>query len=222
MKDITENELKMGQQFKDRQPMRQRIDNLSQIVEAYQTGAFAENKADAIRWARSLGFDINDTDTANPAAFQKFRKNSINNVIEQAKSLAGPIAFKELDLIGKANTDADMEPDAVVSLLGDAKGMLNYEDAFYKDYAKWRRNNKQNPYPDFDFNIDWVENNPTSKYVEAAKKDVAALGQKLPNDPSKAVHGQKYILTRPGAFGPHYWDAKKQQFFRSKPAPLED
>jgi hypothetical protein len=222
MENITENELKMGQQFKDRQPMRQRIDNLSQIVEAYQTGAFAENKADAIRWARSLGFDINDTDTANPAAFQKFRKNSINNVIEQAKSLAGPIAFKELDLIGKANTDADMEPDAVVSLLGDAKGMLNYEDAFYKDYAKWRKNNKQNPYPDFEFNIDWVEKNPTSKYVDAAKKDVAALGQKLPNDPSKTVHGQKYILTRPGAFGPHYWDAKKQQFFRSKPAPLED
>lgn len=222
MENITENELKMGQQFKDRQPMRQRVDNLSQIVEAYQTGAFAENKADAIRWARSLGFDINDTDTANPAAFQKFRKNSISSVIEQAKSLAGPIAFKELDLIGKANTDADMEPEAVVSLLGDAKGMLNYEDKFYKDYAKWREANPQDPYPDFRFNIGWVENNPTSKYVEAAKKDVAALGQKLPTDPSKAVHGQKYILTRPGAFGPHYWDAQKQQFFRSKPAPLGD
>lgn len=218
---VTDNEMKMASQFKERQPVKQRFDNLIKIVEAYQTGAFAEFKQDAIRWARGLGFDIKETDTANPEAFQLFRKNAVSSVIEQAKGLSGPIAFKELDLIGKANVEATMEPGAVAALLAEGKGLLNYEDQFYKDYAAWRRNNRDNPYPDFDFNIGWVERNPTGRFIEDEKKNVAALGQRLPGrDPSAYTHGQKYIIRQGNAFGPAFWDAKRQGFSRTKPEPL--
>lgn len=223
MEAITENEMKMGQQFKERQATKQRFDNLVKIVEAYQTGAFAEFKQDAVRWARGLGFDINDTDTADPEAFQKFRKNAINEIIGQAKGLAGPIAFKELDLIGKGNVDAPMEPGAVASLLADGKGLLNYEDQYYKDYASWRKENPNDPYPDFNFNVGWVEKNPTQRYITEARKDIAALGEKLPREEAKLVHGQKYIIRNAeGGFTPRWWDAKTKTLELKKPAPLGD
>ena len=222
MKAITDNEMKMSADFKARAAVKQRFDNLIKIVEAYQTGAFAEFKQDAIRWARGLGFDVPSTITADPDAFQLFRKNAVTSIIDQAKGLSGPIAFKELDLIGKGNVDAAMEPTAVASLLAEGKGMLNYEDQYYKDYSAWRRNNRNNPYPDQDFDISWRDQNATQRFIDEERKNVAALGEKLPRRVEDYKHGQKYIIRQGANFGPAFWDAQRKVFTSIKPAPLGD
>jgi hypothetical protein len=113
-----------------------------------------------------------------------------------------------------------MEPAAVASLLADGKGLLDYEDQYYKDYASWRKDNKENPYPDFDFNIGWVEKNPTSKFVSEARKDIAALGERLPSKAEDYKHGQKYIIRQGNSFGPAFWDVSRKVFTTVKPAPV--
>jgi hypothetical protein len=220
LKKIVESELQMAENFKQRQPTKERFNNLIKIVEAYQTGAFAEFKQDAVRWARGLGFDVKDTDTANPEAFQVFRKNAITGIIDQAKSLAGPIALKELELIGKANVDTIMEPAAVASLLAEGKGLLDYEDKYYEDYASWRKDNKENAYPELDFGIGWVKANPTRNFVSEARKDIASLGERLPSKAADYKHGQKYIIRQGDSFGPAFWDVSRNVFTTVKPAPV--
>jgi hypothetical protein len=220
MEKNVEADLKMASDFKQRQGTKERFNNLAKIVEAYQTGAFSEFKQDAIRWARGLGFDVKDTDTANPAAFQVFRKNAVNGVIEQAKTLAGPIAAKELDFIRLANVDTPMEPSAVAELLAEGKGYMDYEDQYYRDYVTWRKENKENPYPDLEFNAPWVDKNPPKPFIEAARKDIAALGEKLPAKPEDYQHGKKYIIRQGDKFGPAFWDVSRNVFTTVKPAPL--
>jgi len=214
----TKNEEQMAEMFAKRQTARERISDLKDIVQKYQTGAFAEAKADAIRWARAAGFDVKDTDMSNPAAFQLFRKNALKFVFDDAKDLGGRILLTEIEGQKQANADPTMEPQAVVGILGNMDGILNYEDAYYKDYMKWRKNNKNNAFPE-DFDIPWREKNRPRTFIEQAKKGIAAKGVPVPANPAERVDGQAYIA--PASGKKVYWDASTGQW-HDQPIPKKD
>jgi len=208
---IADNENQMIQQFQSRQLARQRLEKLSDILQTYQTGAFAERKADMARAFRSAGFDVKDTDTANPAAFQEFTKNAIANVFNDLKSMGGRTLVSEIEGLSKSNANAELEPAAAGAIIGQGLGLLNYEDQHTRDYFGWKQKNP-NAYDPSSFELNWSKDHPVSGYVDAAGKDIAPLGAPLPSK-DKLVDGQSYMVK--GAGGQMVkarWNAARRGF----------
>ena len=171
------DEMAMVDQFRQRQIAKERIDALVDSLRILETGKFSEQKSEAIAALRSLGFDVPDTATANPAEFQKFIKNSTANVFDQVKSMGGKILVSEIAGLTKANANPELQPGANAALLGQAKGLLDYEDKHFQDYSDWR---KENPdaYDATDFERGWVKENPLSRYVKEAEMGIGARDRK--------------------------------------------
>lgn len=178
---IRNDEVAMLDQFRQRQVAKERMDALIDSLRILETGKFAERKAEAVAALRAIGFDVPDTATANPAEFQKFVKNSTANVFDQVKAMGGKILVSEITGLTKANANPELQPSANAALLGQAKGLLDYEDQHFQDYSDWR---KQNPdaysVQDVgDFERGWVKGNPLGKYVKEAEMGIGARGAPL-------------------------------------------
>ena len=209
---IEESELAMRDQFQARQVTRARVDNLSKLIENYETGMFAGNKAGLVAAARSVGFDINPGAADDPTLFQQFTKDSMKNIFDDAKALGGRILVTELAGLAKTNSDPDLQPGANSYILGQSKGLLNYEDDYFRDYTKWREQNPTSAYPER-FDVEWVKNHSLRDYMDEGKLGVAAKGDKLPATPEEAVDRKKYITPK----GPLYWDAQQKGFVKTQP-----
>lgn len=179
---IRKDEGAMLDQFKQRQIARERMDALIDSLRVLQTGKFAERKGEIIAGLRSLGFDVPNTATANPAEFQKFVKNSTANIFDQVKAMGGKVLVSEITGLTKANANPELQPEANAALLGQAKGLIDYEDQHFKDYRNWRKSNPDayNVQDIGDFEIGWLDDNPLSKYVKEAEMSVGARGAPLP------------------------------------------
>ena len=178
IKEMRKDERAMVDSFKQRQIAKERIDALTDSLRILQTGKFAEQKAEAVATLRSMGFDVPNAATANPAEFQKFIKNSTKNVFDEVKGLGGRILVSEIAGLTKANANPELQPEANAALLGQAKGLLDYEDRHFEDYSNWR---KENPdaYDATDFERQWVKTNPLSKFAKEAEMRVGARGAPL-------------------------------------------
>lgn len=178
MEDMRSAEVGMLDQFKQRQVAKERMDALIDSLRVLETGKFAERKAETIAALRAIGIDVPDTATANPAEFQKFIKNSTANVFDQVKAMGGKILVSEITGLTKANANPELQPGANAALLGQAKGLLDYEDKHFQDYADWRKSNPD-AYDATDFERQWVKENPLSRYVKEAEMGVGARGAPL-------------------------------------------
>lgn len=171
----------MLDQFRSRQVAKERMDALIDSLRVLKTGKFAERKGEVIAGLRAMGFDVPDTATANPAELQKFIKNSTANIFDQVKAMGGRILVSEITGLTKANANPELQPEANAALLGQAKGLLDYEDRHFKDYRDWRKQNPEaysiNDVSDFEET--WVKNNPLGKYVKEAEMSVGARGAPL-------------------------------------------
>jgi hypothetical protein len=98
----------MMQQFQARQVAKQRLGELGNLVEEYQTGAAAEFKADAQAYAKAWGIEIPNSATTNAALFQEIQKNAIANIFSNAKDLGGRILVTELAGLAKSNVNAEL------------------------------------------------------------------------------------------------------------------
>jgi len=178
---IRKDEGAMLDQFKQRQIAKERMDALIDSLRVLQTGKFAERKGEIIAGLRSLGFDVPNTATANPAEFQKFVKNSTANVFDQVKAMGGKVLVSEITGLTKANANPELQPEANAALLGQAKGLIDYEDQHFKDYRDWRKGNPDayNVQDIGDFEVGWLDQNPLSKYVKEAEMSVGARGAPL-------------------------------------------
>ncbi len=188
-----ENE--MVDQFKGRQIVRQRLDDLTDLLKNYQTGAWNDVKADLLAKTRALGFDIPDTATANAKAYQQFVKNQTANVFDQVKALGGRPLVAEIEGLVKANANPNLEPDANIALLGQAKGLLDYADKNYQDRMQWREENPQEN-DTSKFETQWAKENPIDKFVKEQKKSIPALGQEIP--PADKREANKVYMTPKG------------------------
>jgi hypothetical protein len=205
-KQIASDENQMAQQFQARQLSRQRFEAIGKIIQNYQPGAFAEEKANLIATLRGVGINVPDTATANPAAFEQFMKNTTANVFNDVKGMGGRVLVSEIQGLTKANVNPLLQPQAAAALLGQGIGAINYEDQHYKDYMNWKQQNP-NVYQTSQFEIPWVEHNPVQKYVDAATKNIAYRGQAIPPK-NNLVDGQSYMTAR----GAAKWNAARGVF----------
>jgi hypothetical protein len=178
---IRKDEGAMLDQYKQRQIAKERMDALIDSLRVLETGKYAEKKAEVVAGLRSLGFEVPDTATANPAEFQKFVKNSTANIFDQVKAMGGKILVSEITGLTKANANPELQPEANAALLGQAKGLIDYEDQHFKDYRNWRKNNPDayNVQDIGDFEVEWMDGNPLSKYVKEAEMGIGARGAPL-------------------------------------------
>lgn len=189
---VAKDEGDMLQKFQARQVVRQRLETLSHIMQSYQTGSFAEHKADLVGAARAMGLPIKDSDTANPEAFQKFTKNAVRNVMSDAKDMGGRVLATEIQGFMKANANAELQPGAAASIVGQGIGLLNYEDKHTNDYFAWKKQNP-NAYDTSQFELPWAKSNPMSQFTTDAEHNVAAKGVPIPPNPADRVVGQRYV-----------------------------
>lgn len=199
-KDKAKGEAEMDQQFQARQVSLQRIGDLQAMMTKYQTGDLAGAKADAVALGRALGVPVKDSDTANPAFYQRFIKDATANVFNDVKGMGGRVLVSEIEGLTKANANPEMQPDANAAILNQAKGVIGYEDQHYKDYMGWRDQNP-NAWNASQFEIGWQKDHNVQQYVDQAGKNFAYKGQDIPSDPTKRSAGQMYMTPK----GPLRW-----------------
>ena len=191
---IGTDELKMSTDFKARQVASSRIAGLLDILTKYETGKFAEQKADIIGKLNALGITVEPTQSADPAKFEVFMKGAIKNVFDDLPG--GKILLAEISGLSRANANAGMQAAANAKILGDALAAIRYEDKYVLDYAKWRSENP-NAYSPMDtirFNQQWLKDHDLSKFKKEVERTTGYVGQRIPTNLSEAVHGQAYYL----------------------------
>lgn len=199
-KEIAKDEQAMLEQYRSRQIARERLQTLADLMQNYETGSFAQRKADMVAALRGVGIPVKDTDTANPAAFQTFLKNATANVFDNAKSLGGRILVSEINGLTKANANPEMQPEANRAILGQAIGLLDHADKHFNDYFTWKRQNP-NAYDTTGFETQWTKDNPVKDFTTKAEHSIAAKGVPVPADPARRVVNQKYMTPK----GPATW-----------------
>jgi hypothetical protein len=198
-KEIGTQENEMLSQMQARQLAKQRLGAIQTLMQTYQPGAFAEQKADFVAAAKSLGIKMPDTVTANPAAFQEFTKNATANVFNDVKSMGGRVLVAEIAGLTKANVNPELQPAAAAALIGQARGVIDYEDQHTKDYFAWKKQHP-NSADTSDFELPWMEKNQVSDFVAKADKGIAYSGQDIPQ-PAQRTVGQTYMTPK----GPRTW-----------------
>jgi hypothetical protein len=191
---IAEEELKMADDFRRREVASSRVNGLLDILTKYETGKFAEQKADIIGKLNGLGIRVDPTVSADPAKFEIFMKGAIKNVFDDLPG--GKILLAEIAGLSKANANPGMQAEANAKILGDAKAAINYENKYTLDYARWRKANP-NAYSPFDtteFNEQWLKQNKLDDFKKEASRNIGYVGQKLPTKLSDAVNGQAYYV----------------------------
>jgi hypothetical protein len=192
--DIGKDELKMSDDYLKRQVAQSRVRGLLDILTRYETGKFAEQKADIVGKLRGIGINVQSTDTARPEDFEIFMKGAIKNVFDDLPG--GKILLAEISGLSKANANAPMQPQANAKILGDALATARYEDKYVLDYAKWRQENPlaYAPTDTIQFNEKWLKGNDLDAYKKETARHIGYLGQNLPAKLDDAVHGQRYYL----------------------------
>jgi hypothetical protein len=199
-------EEKMIDNFQQRQIARERLEKMRDLAYNFESGMFRTDKANLLAAAKSLGFPLSKEAENNPALVQQFIKNSTAVMFDQLRLLGGRILVMEMQKLGEANANPNLEPAANTAILNQGLGLLDYEDQYHKDYFGWRKNNRGNPYPD-EFQNEWIAKNSPTKFVGAQNKQGTALGMGLPAF-KDLVDGQAYMIGKQ----PHTWNAATKQF----------
>lgn len=213
---IAEEELKMADDFRRREVASSRVNGLLDILTKYETGKFAEQKADIIGKLNGLGIRVDPTVSADPAKFEIFMKSAIKNVFDDLPG--GKILLAEIAGLSKANANPGMQAEANAKILGDAKAAINYENKYTLDYARWRKANPNaySPFNTTEFNEQWLKQNKLDEFKKEAARNIGYVGQKLPANLSEATHGQAYYL--PDQKEVRYLDIRRKDA-SGKPAP---
>jgi len=213
---IGAEEVKMADDFKKREIASSRVNGLLDILTKYETGKFAEQKADIVGKLNSLGIQVDPTISADPAKFEIFMKSAIKNVFDDLPG--GKILLAEIAGLSKANANSSMQPEANAKILGDAKAAINYENKYTLDYAKWRSEHptSYSPMDTIKFNEQWLKQNKLDDFKKEVARTIGYVGQKLPANLSEAKHGQAYYL--PAQKEVRYLDIHRKDA-SGKPAP---
>ena len=178
-KEIAKGEMAMLDQFKGRQVMRERLDTMAEILSRYQPGKWAEQKASLINGLRSIGLPVSEENMRSAADFETFTKNATINMFGQVKDLGGKILATEIEGMKQANPSASLTPEANRAIIGQMRGLLDYEDKHYDDYSNWREQNP-NAYDASKFERDWVKSNKPKSFIEESTKNIPTKGEILP------------------------------------------
>ena len=179
--------------FTANQKIAPRLERMYDILRDLESGSFAEKKAEIVAGLRSLGLRVPDTATANPEAVQKLLKETITSVFEQIKGVTSRPALQEFIMLQQANANPELQPGANAAIIKQALGLLDYENAIYRDWVDWRRENPNTR--DIDpFVLRYTERfKPGTFAEERAARLGNVRGEPLPPQ-ERLVTGTQYVL----------------------------
>lgn len=160
-------------------------------MKLYKSGALAEPLADAVRYARGLGFTVNDQQANDASAFQQFVKEQMKNVFSQIKDIGGQMRVAEMKGLEQATQNPSLEPETNKALLGQSQGILDYANKYFNDAVAQDR-------ATFDrarFTQNWLNSkeNNLDKFIGDATSKIAVRGG-TPKDPNNLVVGNCYVI----------------------------
>ena len=177
----------------------QGLNNLADIMTKFQSDPTANFKTYIPAIARSVGLDVNPDSIQNRAQFEQFVKQSRDQLFTRLGGVAGSrILQSEVQRMGEAVVDPQIQPAANRSIVGAGLGGQAYNKQFYTDYRAWK---KANPYATADDYGDWQlawQNDPKNsldKYIENARANTPVKGD-LPS-PENRKDGWLYMDDTP-------------------------
>lgn len=179
--------------FTSNQKIAPRLERMYDILRDLESGSFAEKKAEIVAGLRSLGLRVPDTATANPEAVQKLLKETITSVFEQIKGVTSRPALQEFIMLQQANANPELQPGANAAIIKQALGLLDYENAIYRDWVDWRRENPNTR--DIDpFVLRYTERFKPGQFTEERAARLGNVrGEPLPPR-ERLVTGTQYVL----------------------------
>jgi len=200
-----------------RQQTRVQLAAIRTILENYQSGTFAQEKAQLVGALRSAGITVPASATANPDAFEEFTKEMMKNVFSGVKEIGGQIRVAEMAGLEKASNNPSMQPEANKKVLAQSLGILDAADKRYADEVN-AYGEQKNKFNRAKFQLDWrksPENDP-QKFISEAEKNTAVRGA-TPSDLSEMSAGHVYVIEPSNAFGVAIDKPQKLRFMGVNP-----
>jgi hypothetical protein len=153
----------------------QRLMTLGNALKKTQSGWGAPEKADVAAALKSLGINP-PQNLGDPAAVQTvIHENMLATLGTLKDTMAGTgsrMTQMEFDRISKAMTNAGIQPEANLQILGEAVGTLRQNRAMINSWPEAKQSGWSNPY---DYQQSWLSKNPIGTFVDKAKTDIGPL-----------------------------------------------
>jgi hypothetical protein len=200
-----------------RQQTRVQLGAIRTILENYQSGTFAQEKAQLVGALRAAGINVPASATADKDAFDEFTKEMMRNVFSGVKEIGGQIRVAEMAGLEKASNNPSMEPAANKKVLAQSLGILDAADKRYADEVS-AYGEQKNKFNRAKFQLDWrksPENDP-QKFISEAEKNTAVRGA-TPSDLSEMSAGHVYVIEPSNPFGVAIDKPQKLRFMGVNP-----
>jgi hypothetical protein len=184
-----------------------RIQGMLDIMQDFQTGAFADQRNKLVQKMNDLGFKVPKSAQINPDAYIEFVKSSYAQLFENAKALGGRILVSELSGLQKAGANAANTPEANAYILSHALGALKYQDDITQQYSDWRQSDEgKRATSTLSFDLTHADPDKLAAKQKEISRHVTYEGQEGPdtNMPrDQLVNGQRYRYQGQNS----YWNA---------------
>jgi hypothetical protein len=200
-----------------RQQTRVQLGAIRTILENYQSGTFAQEKAQLVGALRAAGINVPASATADKDAFDEFTKEMMKNVFSGVKEIGGQLRVAEMAGLEKASNNPSIEPVANKKVLAQSLGILDAADKRYADEVN-AYGEQKNKFNRAKFQLDWrktPENDP-QKFISEAEKNTAVRGA-TPSDLSEMSTGHVYVIEPSNAFGVAIDKPQKLRFMGVNP-----
>jgi len=185
-----------AQKYAARVDAENRIQGMLDIMQDFQTGAFADQRNKLVQKMNDLGFKVPKSAQINPDAYIEFVKSSYAQLFENAKALGGRILVSELSGLQKAGANAANTPEANAYILSHALGALKYQDDITQQYNDWRQSDEgKRATSTLSFDLMHADPDKLSAKQKEIARHVTYEGQEGPdtNMPrDQLINGQRY------------------------------
>lgn len=209
LEEIAADDAKLREAAVKRPKMRAALDAIAGLLEKFETGRFADIKADAVGYLVGLGVPIDPKVAQNTTSMDELIKYANTQTLAMMSQLGAKFTNMELSNISQTVSGPKITPEANAEIVASALAAADADDKIWNDYLTWREKNPNDPFPDAHFEKPWLEANKS--FLSDRKKDylkkIAPKGMQLPppNDPSKWVDGKRYNTPK----GVFIWNAEK-------------
>jgi hypothetical protein len=175
-----------------RQTARMQLGQIKNLLQSYESGAFADVQAEAQALSKAVGVPLPDMSTMSAQKFQEFVKNTYGIVLSNA-ALNKDETNQLRDMVGKTFASPTMQPGANRKILAETEGQMNLADKKFADLTRDVGAVKHLPQSQwFDEWRQKPENN-LDTMVEKARKETPVMGD-VPEKRSELEEGTQYIL----------------------------
>jgi hypothetical protein len=178
-----------------RQQTRVQLGAIRTILENYQSGTFAQEKAQLVGALRAAGINVPASATADKDAFDEFTKAMMKNVFSNVKEIGGQIRVAEMAGLEKASNNPSMEPAANKKVLSQSLGILDAADKRYADEVAAYQDQGPTKFNRAKFQLDWrkAPENDFQNFISEAEKNTAVRGAN-PKEAADYIQGHTYIV----------------------------